>query len=547
MSTLSPKVNLDIVGRPGEVSVQPAPDPQSGLNTLVVEDDPAALRLLESLLQKRGHRVTACQRAEEAWQLFQQERFPMVLLDLILPGMSGLELCRRIRALPTSGDSHILVITVMDRMEDLQAVLDAGGDDYLAKPVEVDLLNIRLTIAERQLHARKRQRAVEAEKEQLKAQFQHAQKLESLGIMAGGIAHEFNNLLMGVLGNASLALAEAQQSERTAKYLTEIEQTALRAAELTHQLLAYSGKGKRIVQPVSLTTVVKDIKQLVEAAVSRKAVLQFELESHLPEIEADPGQLRQIIMNLVTNASDALDGKSGVIRVSTGVIEAEANDLVSVYVEDAPEPGEYVVLEVSDTGRGMSEDTLTKIFDPFYTTKSLGRGLGLAAILGIVRGHNGTILVDSSGMEGTLFRILLPVAKGTGDCCEDHTDDWRGEGLVLVVDDEDTVRSVARMTLEKFGFAVRTACDGQEAVEMFEADPHEYSVVLLDLTMPTMDGETTFHALRKVRDDVPVIITSGYLEEEVEERFEGQDLTGILPKPYLPGALLDNVYKILGR
>jgi PAS domain S-box-containing protein len=377
---------------------------------------------------------------------------------------------------------------------------------------------------------------LEAERRELEAKVQHAQKLESLGVLAGGIAHDFNNLLVGILGNASLALMDLPDDSPLRELVADIETTALRAADLTKQMLAYSGKGRFLVNSVDLNALVREMAQLLQTVISKRAALRFDFESDLPPIEADATQLRQIVMNLITNASDAIGGDDGVITLRTGVRDATRDYLKSSYVDDELPAGRYAFIEVEDTGCGMDAETLARIFDPFFSTKFTGRGLGLAATLGIVRGHRGTIKVRSEPRGGTTFTILLPcslpAAAATHDTVLLRRTRFRGSGAVLVVDDDETVRAVAQHMLERSGFTVLTARDGSEGVATFAANRDRTSLVLLDLTMPTLGGEEAFRAMRQMRADVRVILMSGYSSQELAARFGSEGLAGFIQKPF---------------
>ncbi len=388
------------------------------------------------------------------------------------------------------------------------------------------------------------------QRKRLQAQIQHAQKLESLGVLAGGIAHDFNNLLMGILGNASLALMELRTQSKARHNVEQIETAAMRAAELSRQMLAYSGKGKFVIEPICISSLVEEMTHLLGASISKKAVLKYHFADNLPLIEGDATQLRQVIMNLITNASEAIGDKSGIITVGTGVMEADQSYLADTYVNDELPRGSYVYLEVSDTGCGMDQETQKKIFDPFFTKKFMGRGLGLAAVLGIIRGHNGAIKVYSEVGKGSTVKVLFPCSTLNSKAVLQATKQeigWRGSGTILVVDDEQTVRAVAKMILEEFGFDVLTANDGAQAVEVFREHAKQIDAVLLDMTMPRLSGEEVFTELRRIRPDVPVVLSSGYNEEEATARFTGKGLAGFLQKPYRPNALIQKLRELLSK
>ena len=373
----------------------------------------------------------------------------------------------------------------------------------------------------------------EEERSRLEQQLLHAQKLESLGVLASGIAHDFNNILMAIIGNADLALMRISRESPAVDNLHKIEQAAARAADLAKQMLAYSGRGKFIVETIGLNCLLEEMLHLLEVSISKKAVLRLNLAVALPSIEVDTTQIRQVIMNLVINASEAIGDKSGVIAVTTGCMDCTPSYLDSISFDENIPEGRYIYLEISDTGCGMNKETLARLFDPFFTTKFTGRGLGMAAVLGIVRGHKGAIKVHSEEGKGTSFKILIPASGQPVSRLNHFSADngWYGAGKVLLVDDEEYVCGTGVEMLEELGFTVITACNGREAVEVFKNTPG-IAFVILDLTMPQMDGEQCFRELRSVNPDVKVILSSGYDEQEVTQKFIGKGLAGFAQKPY---------------
>lgn len=384
----------------------------------------------------------------------------------------------------------------------------------------------------------------EEERRRLEAQMQHAQKLESLGILAGGIAHDFNNLLTGILGNVSLALMKVAPGSDLAVRLGRVERAAERAAKLTNQMLAYAGKGRFLIGSFALNPLIQELVPLVQSSVSKKAKLELELDSELPEIEGDRTQIEQVVMNLITNASDALEGKEGVIRLRTGFAsEAQGLDLDSREKSHSS----WVLLEVSDTGAGMDEGTRSRIFDPFFTTKFTGRGLGLAAVQGIVRAHRGAIRVESQPGCGTTFTVLLPAGESESErrTPPAPTRGVQGSGTVLVVDDEETVRDVARAALESAGYEVLLAGDGFEGVQRFRERMGDVVCLIVDVSMPRVDGEETVQQIRALSADIPVLLTSGYTERDARERFARGDVAGFIQKPFRAEELVEKVAHLL--
>jgi PAS domain S-box-containing protein len=377
----------------------------------------------------------------------------------------------------------------------------------------------------------------EEERQKLALQLLHAQKLESLGVMAGGIAHDFNNILMAIIGNSDLALMKLDPESPVRAHLHQIEQAAARAADLAKQMLAYSGKGKFLIENLDLNRLLEEMTPMLEVSIAKKSV-QLHQAPQLPAVEADATQLRQVIMNLVINAAEAMGDDNGVIVITTGARGYDRNSLKGVWLEENLGEGVYTFLEIADTGCGMDQETLGRIFDPFFSTKFTGRGLGMAAVLGIVRGHKGGIRVWSEPGKGTVFTVLLPASGRPAEISRDQSvgGEWRGAGTVLLVDDEECVRNIGAEMLQELGFTAVTAGDGQEAVELFGAR-NDFACVILDLTMPRMDGEQCFRELQRIRGDVKVIISSGYNEQEVTPRFLGRGLAGFIQKPYRVAAL----------
>jgi len=377
-------------------------------------------------------------------------------------------------------------------------------------------------------------RAVE-ERARMEEQMFRSQKLESLGVLAGGIAHDFNNLLMGVLGNANLAEKEIPADSPLHARIGQISIAARRLADLTNQLLAYSGKGPFAKENLDISDLVREMGELLRPAVSRRAAIEYHFANDLPAIVADGTQIRQIVLNLITNASDAIGEGNGSIDIRTGLLNASGEDLQNTYLADDLKPGLYVYLEVSDTGSGMDEETIAKIFDPFFTTKFTGRGLGLAAVLGIVRRHHGALQVRSVKGHGSRFRVLLPAANSPTPSQEhslETAENWHGSGKVLLVDDEPTVRETAGEMLRHLGFEPLMAGTGKQALSLFHEHTAELRAVILDLTMPDMDGETVLSRMRQVSQQTRFVLSSGYHESDIVSRLGKKIIRGYLQKPY---------------
>jgi PAS domain S-box-containing protein len=388
-----------------------------------------------------------------------------------------------------------------------------------------------------------------AESAQLQRRMLEAQKLESLGVLAGGIAHDFNNILTAVLGNASLARIVLDQTSPALDPIGQIEEASRRATDLCRQMLAYAGKGRFVLQRTNLNELIESTTHLLQVSISKKAVLRLHLDRGLPAIVADNTQIRQVLMNLVINASDAIGDRSGVISISTGVVRADRDYLdKTVRAPDIP-TGDYVFVEVSDTGSGMTPEIQARIFEPFFTSKFTGRGLGLAAVSGIVQGHKGALKVYSEPGKGSSFKLLLPAATQDGAPLDGRAE---GEvtlvprGTILIVDDEETVQAVAARMLEALGFGVLLASDGRRALTVYAEKRDIITAVLMDLTMPHLDGEETFRELRRVDPHVRVLLMSGYNEQDAVARFVGKGLAGFIQKPFNIGDLKESLRLLFG-
>lgn len=391
---------------------------------------------------------------------------------------------------------------------------------------------------------------LETDKQRIREQILHSQKLESLGILAGGIAHDFNNLLVAILGNADLALNSATKHQASLDHLSDIVDATQKAAGLCNQLLAYSGKGRFVVRPVNLSTIVQEMWQLLKVSVSKNVTLNHEAVPNLLAIEADETQIQQILMNLITNASEAIGDKNGIVTITTGAMDCDSAYLRDTFVDETLPPGRYVFLEVTDTGTGINEHTRAQIFDPFFTSKFKGRGLGLAAVLGIVRGHRGAIRVYSELNKGSSFKLLFPVTDQPAEeipKTETATATWQGTGTALIVDDDELVQQVAKQFFRTAGFETLTASDGLEGLKLFRDHQEEIVVVLLDMTMPKMNGSEAFREIRRIDATIPVILSSGYNEQETTSHLAGKGLAGFIQKPYRMNEFLTIVQQAVSR
>ena len=382
--------------------------------------------------------------------------------------------------------------------------------------------------------------------EKMERKLLEVQKLESLGVLAGGVAHDFNNLLTAILGHTGLMRLALGETSPVLDSLGQIEQASQTAASLCQQLLAYAGRGQLNPAPVELSPLVRDTTDLLRVSVGNQARLQFDLAPDLPPISADAARIRQILLNLVLNAAESVGSREGVIKVAT-CRQRFDHPVPGPGPGLELAPGDYVCLEVADNGPGLDAATQQRVFDPFFSTKGPGRGLGLAAARGIMRSHHGTLLLASQPGHGTRFTLVFPpdvqpaapVKSGAARGCA-----WRGSGSVLVVDDEEAVRSTAAQMIAYFGYEVTQAASGQQALDLARQRQNPFDLVLLDLTMPGMDGFATFAALRQLRPDQRIVVFSGYSAQDARQRFAGQNLNGFLQKPFSTETLREMLSRI---
>jgi signal transduction histidine kinase/CheY-like chemotaxis protein len=531
---------------------------ENGETVLVLAPTGRDSSLITEMLQRETIPCHICAGVDGLAERLGESAGLALLAEEALIGVSLAPMLRALDKQPAWSDFPLLFLTTTGSrptetsMDLLKLLGDEANVTILERPIRMATLLSSVRSAHR---ARRRQYQVRdylARLKQKEEELLQTQKLESLGVLAGGVAHDFNNLLTGIMGNASLAIECLPREARHLRtVLEDVVSASERAAHLTRQLLAYAGKGRFIIERIDLSEIVRAITHLIQSSIPKNACLRLELADDLDAVEADATQLQQIVMNLVINAAEAIPAdRSGEVVVTTRNEELGAGRPGQAFAAGEAGPGRYVVLEVRDTGQGMDDATRARIFDPFFTTKFTGRGLGLAAVLGIVRSHKAALEVQSAPGAGSTFRVLFPavsaavtgdVGRGAGDGAAARRD----AATILIIDDEETVRRAAKATLDHYGYETILANDGKQGVEIFTAMPDRISLVLLDLTMPGIGGEEVLRRLKAIRPHVRVILSSGFNEMEVIERFNGAGLAGFLQKPYAAGTLAARLRSVL--
>ncbi|MBJ42210.1 MAG: hypothetical protein CMJ80_02760 [Planctomycetaceae bacterium] len=387
-------------------------------------------------------------------------------------------------------------------------------------------------------------RSEEEERQQLEAQLQHAQRLESLGILAGGIAHDFNNLLTPVVVHTSLLSDTLKDDQQLSKHVAAIESAAEHAADLCKQMLAFSGRGRFELKAVDLSEVVHNIERLLDVGIATNVSVEKNLEANLPAVQGDSRQIQQVVMNLVTNASDASLSAESKLSICTGVLNATEQFLANTYVDDDLPAGEYVFLEVADTGTGMEQETIDRMFDPFFTTKKKGCGLGMSAVLGIVRGHRGAIRIDSRVGRGTSIQVLFPAVENTPVKTSHRKPVATALGsnsLILVVDDDPAVRAAACLVLDNAGYTTIASQDGNHALSQIETCGNDIDCALIDVTMPGMSGHSVLRQMRKRGWRMPAILSSGFDKTDLSEICKDDRKLQFIHKPYQATKLLEKI------
>ena len=497
---------------------------ENSWHVLIVDDDKDFAESTAELLEGQVL-TTIATSAERAQEIVSKENVAMVLLDLRLGNVDGFDLIHSFRKNHPS--IRVVVMTAHAEFESAVEALRRGADDYLRKPFYPEEL---LTILKRCFENIRLQEALRKSQEQL----HQAQKMETIGKLAGGIAHDFNNLLTAIVGNAELGLQSVEPSHQSYDDFVEIKKAAVRASELTNQLLSLSRRQLLKKEVIDLNQTIDDQLKMLSRILPEDIELESTLDNCLPKVFADKGQIHQILMNLCTNARDAMP-KGGSLRLETQVVPAERLESI-LEIPDLVES--FVQLTVEDTGVGIDQALQDQIFEPFFTTKEVGQGtgLGLAVVFGIVRQHDGHIEVESEDGKGATFRILLPSMNGEPNELEDSIESAKGGNeTILLVEDDEIVRKVGVRIIEGLGYKVISARDGCEAMEIFKKEKADIDLIMMDVVMPRVSGPETFKEMNKLDPNIPVLFVTGYDVEsrlpDLELRFDRASIA-TLTKPY---------------
>jgi signal transduction histidine kinase len=510
------------------------------LRVLIVEDSENDALLLLRDLRRAGFNpmFKRVDSAVEMAKALDSMTWDIVIADYTMPGFNALQALALVQERELDVPFIILSGTIGEAVA--VAAMRAGAHDYIMKGNAARLIPaIKRELQDTDLRREKRR---------MEEALRQTQKLESLGMLAGGVAHDFNNLLVAMMGQCSMALSKVDEKSRAYHHLQKTMEAAERAADLTQQMLSYAGRGRFKMRPLCLNDPIRENLGLLSAAIPDNVVLQDDLLESLPLIVADASQMQQVVMNLILNAAEALDELPGTVAVRTGVVTGGCTeDCLWTYLEDMEPQDQYVMMEVEDTGVGMDADTVSKIFDPFFTTKESGRGLGLASVLGTVRGHKGGLCIHSQLGSGTTFKLLLPAMADAPQIKYTEKREARtSEDLILVIDDEGSVRDAISDILEMEGIGVVTAANGSDGVALYREQLDNVSLVVLDWSLPGMSGKDTLRELHDLKPNVPILLASGYSQAVVAEDAAGNGSVGFLQKPFNREKLLEAVQAHLG-
>jgi len=524
-----------------ELTRKPTPFPQ---NVLVVEDDEGLNGLVQKALRKAGFGTDGVFTGSDALNYIENHNDLMLLLDQQLPDMSGTELIGKL----TKNDCQIPFVAMTGHGDEKVAVqmMKLGARDYLVKNLDlIDLVPKVFRRVFRELETEKRLFAAEAERERLEKQFHQAQKLESIGRLAGGVAHDLNNLLIPILGYGELLLLESTDPEQRRENVEQILKAGRRARDLVRQLLAFSRRQTLEFRLIDLNKLLTNFQKLLRRTIREDVVIRMLPAETLPLVKGDRGQIEQVVMNLAVNAQDAMpDG--GTLTIETGQVELDEH---YASLHDGVTPGPYVTLTISDTGTGMDSETLGQLFEPFFTTKEIneGTGLGLSTVYGIVKQHGGNVWAYSEPGLGAIFKVYLPISTESLPVGRPSPESQSAGGseTILLVEDNEDVRELAFAILERNGYLVLVAESGPEALLLLEDHKGPLHMILTDVVMPEMNGRQLFEKVSTIYPDAKALYMSGYNRDVIAHRGVIDAGVNFIQKPFSVKLLTTRVREVL--
>lgn len=521
-------------------------DAGHGADIMVVDDYPESLQLLEQLLEQEGYNVRLVPDGTLALGAVKAKPPDLILLDILMPGIDGYEVCRQLKAEAETKDIPVIFLSALTESFDKVKAFAVGGVDYIVKPfhkeetlaristhLHIQMLRKEVEENNRILEQRVREKTGELaksfdEKMQLQRQIQQSQKMEAIGTLAGGIAHDFNNILFSMYGYLELALDRIPEHSKVHEWLKNVIVSADRAIALVGQILSFSRQGDMKIAPVEVHIIIKEVLKLIRASISPEIVISSSIEN-CGQIMADPAQIHQVAMNLITNAYHAMEDLGGRLTVKLKSVYLEEDDCVKLELK----PGTYICLTVIDTGIGMDSQTMNRIFDPYYTSKKKGTGLGLFLVHNIVRGCGGSIIAKSELNAGTQFQVYFPkITKKIQTQKPESIEPLPvGKEKILLIDDEVMLVNMGRETLEKLGYRVLARTDSNDALETFRSDPQNIDLVITDLSMPGMSGIALSQKLLEIRPDIPIILCTGFSDQITEDSIKSMGIKAFVKKP----------------
>ena len=517
---------------------------ESSARILIVDDDTVVAASVRAVLARRDYDITVTDDALEAIELLHQKEFDLAILDVMMPVMNGFQIMESVKDLDL--DTIFIIMTGDTTMDSAIKAIREGASDYIKKPFDADELMIRVENAIRHKRSKDEKRIIQSEKTQLELQLRQSQKMEAIGTLAGGMAHDFNNTLGIIIGNTELALRTISRDSQTRQYLNNIITASCRAEEMVSRLLSFSRITDAEKKPIDLIASIDESLKLLRSSLPT----DIEIKRNFPDsqlvIMGDPTQINQVMVNLCTNAAHAINGSGGIIEVNIDTKIMGMDPITSF--SDLPH-GRYAELTISDTGHGIPKDVLKRVFDPYFTTKEPGKGtgMGLAVVHGIIKSHGGMINVESRVGAGTVFTLHIPLIDAVLDN-KPVMDIERipgGKESILLVDDEFMIADTMKIMMEQLGYKVKAFTESSRALEVFESDPDAFDLVITDMTMPRMTGDQLALKIQEIRENTPVIICTGFNNKVDPEGLRDKGICEILTKPVRTTTLAQAIKDVL--